>query len=230
MAAFELVLFDYDGTLFDTRPAIAHCLRRAFAAHRRPAPSHERAVATIAAGLTLPESLIALDGSLRHDQSGLSGLVETYRRLYLGESMPLLKPFAGVDVVLRQLHAGGTKSIVISNKGMAAIQHSLDQAGLLACVDMVFADQPGLPKKPDPTILTGHILPRCGPLPRQRILMVGDTESDILFAKAAGIAACWVSYGYGEAERCRGLSPEYEIAGIADLIPLVAGDGRQHRP
>lgn len=224
-ASFELILFDYDGTLFDTRPAIAHCIERAFAERGRPSPPKERALATISTGWPLAESLIALDKSLRRDRHALNDLIRTYRQLYLSEGTPLLRPFSGVESVLQQLHADGTKSIVISNKGIEAIRRSLDETGLLPFIDMVFGDQPGLPKKPDPSVLTEHILPRYNSLPRDRILIVGDTESDILFAKAAGIAACWASYGYGETERCRSLSPEHEISTLADLIPLASRAG-----
>jgi phosphoglycolate phosphatase len=41
--------------------------------------------------------------------------------------------------------------------------------------------------------LTEYILPRYERLPREQILIVGDTATDILFAKAAGIASCWAS-------------------------------------
>ncbi len=225
MADFDLILFDYDGTLFDTRPAIAYCIARAFEQSGRPPPPKECVLATIAAGLPLTESLVALDAALGHDLRALDDLVTTYRQLYLDEGMPLLSPFAGVETVLRRLRAGGIRSVVISNKGIEAIRRSLHQTGLEALVDMVFGDQPGLPKKPDPLLFTGHILPRYKRLPRDRILMVGDTESDILFAKSAGIPACWASYGYGETERCRSLSPEHEISSIADLVPLACRRG-----
>lgn len=226
MASFDLILFDYDGTLFDTRLAIAHCIERAFERRGRPTPPKERALATIATGLPLAESLVALDATLRSDRRALNDLITTYRQIYLNEGTRLLSPFAGVGTVLQRLRAVGIQSIVISNKGIEAIRRSLDQTGLDAFVDMVFGDQPGLPKKPDPLLFTKHILPHHDRLPRDRILMVGDTESDILFAKSAGIAACWASYGYGETERCRGLSPEHEISSIVDLIPLACGAGR----
>jgi phosphoglycolate phosphatase len=88
-------------------------------------------------------------------------------------------------------------------------------------VDLVFGDQPGFPKKPDPAIFTDHILPRYARWQRQQILMVGDTEIDILFAKAVGISSCWASYGYGEMEHCRRLGPDHEISSIAELPALV---------
>ena len=87
--------------------------------------------------------------------------------------------------------------------------------------DVAVGDEPGLPLKPDPALIVHHILPRYPHLRRERLLMVGDTEMDIQFAKAGGISCCWASYGYGETERCRALAPEYEISSI-EALPALA--------
>jgi phosphoglycolate phosphatase len=221
MSGFKVIVFDYDGTLFDTRPAIVHCIQRAFEECGRPIPALADVTDTVKTGLPLPDTFFILDGGLRDDQAALDKLVETYRTLYLGEATPLAKPFSGVRDTLRILHANGTKCVVVSNKGIAAIRRSLDQSQLSSFVDLVFGDQPGLPNKPDPAIFTDHILPRYGQWQRRQILMVGDTEIDILFAKAAGISSCWASYGYGEIEHCRRLAPDHEISSIAELPALV---------
>jgi len=224
MSAFEVIVFDYDGTLFDTRPAIIHCLQRAFAECGRPIPALAGVVGTVKTGLPLQDTLLVLDKSLRGDQAALGELVSTYRALYLDEGTPLLKPFAGVRDTLHKLHANGAKCVVVSNKGIAAIRQSLDQSRLSSFVDLVFGDEPGLPNKPDPATLTNHILPRYAPRQRHQILMVGDTAIDILFAKAAGISACWAAYGYGEMELCRSLDPDHVISGIEELPALVLAD------
>jgi phosphoglycolate phosphatase len=222
MSGFNVVIFDYDGTLFDTRPAIVHCIQRAFAARGRPVPTLEAVAGTVRTGLPLQESFFVLDKNLRAERTALSEIIKTYRRIYLDEGAPLAKPFVGVRDALRDIHARGTKCVVASNKGIAAIRQSLDQSQLSSFVDLVFGDEPGLPKKPDPAIVVNHILPRYAPLRREQMLVVGDTEIDILMARRTGIACCWVSYGYGETERCRALKPEHEIAGIEELPALVA--------
>jgi phosphoglycolate phosphatase len=51
--------------------------------------------------------------------------------------------------------------------------------------------------------------------------MVGDTATDILFARASGMPCCWASYGYGDVERCRALDPEHEISSIEELPALL---------
>jgi phosphoglycolate phosphatase len=221
MSGFKLVVFDYDGTLFDTRPAIHHCIQRSFAACGRPIPTLEAIAGTVRTGLPLQETFFGLDKNLRAERAALNEIVGTYRKLYLDEGTLMSKPFAGVSDALRDIHATGSKCVVVSNKGIAAIRHSLDQSQLSSFVDFVFGDEPGLPKKPDPAILLDYILPRYAQLPREQTLVVGDTQIDILLAKRARIPCCWASYGYGEADRCRALKPEHEIAGIEELPALV---------
>jgi phosphoglycolate phosphatase len=222
MSGFKVVIFDYDGTLFDTWPAIVHCIQRAFAACGRPIPTREAIAGTVSAGLPLQETFFALDKNQRTERAALNEIVKTYRRIYLDEGTPLTKPFVGVRDALQDIHARGTKCVVASNKGIAAIRQSLDQSQLSSFVDLVFGDEPGLPKKPDPAIVVNHILPRYAPLRREQMLVVGDTEIDILLAKRTGIACCWVSYGYGDTVRCRALEPEHEISSIEELPALVA--------
>jgi phosphoglycolate phosphatase len=222
MSGFKVVIFDYDGTLFDTRPAIVHCIQRAFAACGRPIPMLEAIAGTVRTGLPLQETFFILDKNLSTERAALNEIVGTYRKIYLDESAPLAKPFVGVRDALQDIHARGTKCVVVSNKGIAAIRQSLDQSQLGSFIDLVFGDEPGLPKKPDPAIVVDHILPRYAPLQCEQILVVGDTEIDILLAKRAGIACCWASYGYGETERCRQLEPEHEISSIEQLPALAA--------
>jgi len=221
MSAFKAIVFDYDGTLFDTRPAIVHCIQRAFEEENRPIPAREPVMATVKTGITLQDTFLTLDGKLRADRNAINELVRTYRTLYLDESAPFLKPFAGAWKTMEQLHSSGIKCLVVSNKGIAAIRRSLDESGLGEFVDLIFGDEPGLPKKPDPAIVVDHILPRYAELQRAQMLIVGDTETDILFAKSAGLTSCWASYGYGEADRCRALGPEHEIASIGELPFIV---------
>jgi phosphoglycolate phosphatase len=222
MGAFKAIIFDYDGTLFDTRPAIVHCIQRTFEKSGRPAPPLDAILRTVASGAALPDTFLILDEALRRNPGALQERVKAYRTIYLDEGTSLLKPFAGAGNVLQRLQDSSTKCIIISNKGAVAIHRSLEDNRLGAFVDLVLADEPGLPRKPDPALMTDHILPRYPRLQSRQILMVGDTETDIAFAKAGGMPCCWASYGYGDPQRCRALAPEHEIAGIEELPRLIS--------
>jgi phosphoglycolate phosphatase len=221
VSGFRAVVFDYDGTLFDTRPAIIHCIQRTFAEAGRPLPDVDAIAATVRTGIPLHDTLIALEQRLANDRVTLEETVGVYRRIYLAEAAPFLKPYLGVAETLQGLYADGIKNLIVSNKGSAAIHKSLAESDLDLFVDMVFGDEPNLPKKPDPQILTSHVLPRYAGLSTDQILVIGDTETDILFAKAAGVASCWASYGYGEPDRCRALRPDHIITTIEQLPALV---------
>jgi phosphoglycolate phosphatase len=219
--AFDLVIFDYDGTLSDTRFAIAHCIASAFAKHGRSAPARERIMLTMSQGRSLRDTCLVLYPKLREDEAALGEIVGTYRALYRDESEPLIKMFPGAAAVLQELHAIGVKCVVVSNKGFDAVRRALDQFAMAALVSLVFAEEAGVPTKPDPALLTGRILPRFPQIPRERVLMVGDTEIDIEFAARAGVACCWAAYGFGDRERCLALSPTYVIESIEELPALI---------
>jgi phosphoglycolate phosphatase len=225
---FRVVIFDYDGTLFDTRPAIVHCLRRSFEKCGRQIPAADVVADAVRSGAALPDAMLQLDGRLTRNPTALNELVVTYRKLYRDEGAALVRAFPGVPDTLRRLRHGGTKCVVVSNKGIEAVQRSFDEAGLSPLIDLMVGDQPGNPKKPDPAIVSNLIVPRYA-VRKEEMLIVGDTEVDILFGKRTGIASCWACYGYGDAQRCRALEPEHVISSITEL-PAVVLVAHKERP
>jgi len=222
-SAFELIIFDYDGTLSDTRLAIAHSLECALETQGL-SPARERLMPVVSRGLPLRETLLLLDPALR-DECGamMEEIIDSYRAVYRDEGEPLIKMFPGARDVLQRLHASGIECVVVSNKGFDAVVRSLDRYEMTPFVAQVFAERPGFAVKPDPVLLNDHILKRTLPVSRERALMVGDTEIDIAFAKRAGIASCWAAYGFGDRENCLALSPTHVIEAISDLPALVVG-------
>jgi phosphoglycolate phosphatase-like HAD superfamily hydrolase len=61
MRTFDLVLFDFDGTLCHTHPAIAHCIKQSFSICGRTVPDTASIAAAVGSGLPLPETLVRLD-------------------------------------------------------------------------------------------------------------------------------------------------------------------------
>ena len=221
MSEFRVAIFDFDGTLFDTRTAIIHCIQLTFAEAGRALPAIEAIGETVKSGIRLRDTLAALDAGLNGDSSQIDNLIGIYRKIYAAQAAQLQKPYPGAQEALKELLADGTKSVVVSNKGIVAIRGVLDGSKLSAYIDLVFGDELDLPKKPDPTILVEHILPRYAGVSKSEILVIGDTETDILFAHAAGLSSCWASYGYGEPERCLKLAPDYMITAIEQLPGLI---------
>jgi phosphoglycolate phosphatase len=219
---FDLVILDYDGTLSNTRLAIAHCLERAFAECGRPIAETARIMPIVQKGLPLRPTCLLVDPTLAWNVGALEELVDAYRRCYRCEGERLIDTFPGAETALRQLRRLGISCVVVSNKGAEAVEHALEQQGLRLFVDAVFADLPGRPQKPDRALLTVCIQPNFPGVARDRMLMVGDTEVDVEFAKNCGIACCWAAYGFGDRRRCLALGPHYVIEDITEL-PALAG-------
>jgi phosphoglycolate phosphatase len=222
---FDLLIFDFDGTLCDTRFAIAHCLERALAKYGRPIPPPEHTASIVSKGLSLPETIASLDPGLRAQSDAITEMVSGYRSFYRSEGDPLITMFPGADIVLQTMHARGIKCIVVSNKGAEAIHRALDRYDLVPFIDVVFGEQSGVPFKPDPALLTDRIVPKFPQIAKARMLMIGDTEVDIRFAHASGIECCWAAYGFGERQHCMAQSPEYLIETIGELPEIVGGSG-----
>jgi phosphoglycolate phosphatase len=223
---FDFLIFDFDGTLCDTRFAIAHCLERALAKYSRSIPPPEQTASIVSKGLSLPETIILLDPGLRAQSDAVTEMVSAYRSFYRSESDALVTMVPGAKMALQSVHAWGARCTVVSNKGVDAIHRSLDRFELTPFIDLVFGEEPGVPFKPDPALLTDRIAPKFPQIAKARMLMIGDTEVDIKFAYAGGIACCWAAYGFGERSRCLALAPDYRIETIGELPTIVNGSGK----
>jgi phosphoglycolate phosphatase len=222
---FDLLIFDFDGTLCDTRVAIAHCLERALSKYGRPIPPRGHTASIVSRGLSLPETIILLVPGLRAQSAAVSAMVTAYRSFYSSEGDTLVKMVPGANVTLQRVREFGTKCIVVSNKGIQAVRRSLDRFELTPFIDLVLGDEPGVPIKPDPALLTDRIVPNFPQIAEARMLMIGDTEADIKFAHASEIACCWAAYGFGDRQHCMALSPEYIIEHIDELRNILSSSG-----
>jgi phosphoglycolate phosphatase len=128
--------------------------------------------------------------------------------------------FEGAAFTLQKLHDRGVRCAIVSNKGSEAVQRSLKASGIDAYVAIFVGEQPGVLAKPHPAILLEHVIPRFPEIDRERMLMIGDTEADIQFARNAGIKAGWAAYGYGRRESCEALGPDFQINRITEVLLL----------
>lgn len=236
----KVVIFDFDGTLFDTHESIAHTLAITFSQFLPPdvsPPSEAAIAASISAGLSLPQtmkqlypsspSIPALDAVL------LDKLLVEYRSLYKTHGNPLIKPFPHVYELLSDLQAQSVPCAILSNKGIAAVRHVLAVNNLSSLVELVVGDgEPAnSPRKPDPGSWTMTIKPafeqqtatRSGiiDLRATDVLVVGDTAADIMYAQNIGARSVWCSYGYGDQEKCRTLKPDFIVKNLDEVKALL---------
>ncbi|MBU4500144.1 MAG: HAD-IA family hydrolase, partial [Gammaproteobacteria bacterium] len=198
---YDLLIFDWDGTLMDSAGVIVDSIQRACEDIGLAAPS-DRASRQII-GLGLIQALQALLPDLPADD--YPRLVERYRHHYLGrdDDIPL---FAGVVDGIGQLHASGFQLAVATGKSRLGLERALASSGLrewfaaTRCADQTHS-------KPHPAMVL-ELIAELDADPT-RTLVIGDTSHDLLMASNAGVASLGVTYGAHEPDD---LSPHTPLA------------------
>ena len=206
---FELIVFDWDGTLMDSAAAIVRAIQAASLDLGQPAPTPEAARQVI--GLGLGEALQAAVPGLSADD--YPRMIERYRHHYLARDHELAL-FAGVEAMLAELARRGPALAVATGKSRLGLDRALEHSGLRPYfLALRTADQ--CRSKPHPEMLE-TLMQEFGVTP-ERTLMIGDTTHDLQMAANAGAAAVGVSYGAHPAAALRACQPLACLDSVAEL-------------
>ncbi len=208
--SFDLIVFDWDGTLMDSEARIVNCLQAAFADLGVPPPVREAARDVI--GLGLDEAILRLLPGA--DPQTCQALVIGYRRYFLELDPTPSVLFPGAQATLEWLLAQGYRLAVATGKGRIGLDRALTDTGLGAlfhatrCADETLS-------KPNPQMLL-ELMDELGTA-ASATLMIGDTEYDMQMANNARTKSLAVSYGVHARERLMRHDPLDCLDDIADL-------------
>ncbi len=184
---FDLIAFDWDGTLFDSTALIARCIQRAAVDIGLPEPEFERAKYVI--GLGLRDALEHAVPGLPEDRYPELG--QRFRHHYLASEHEL-SLFEGALDMLAALKGRHHWLAVATGKNRAGLDRVLASSDLGHMFDGTrTADETR--SKPHPQMLL-ELMREFGVDP-ERTLMIGDTTHDLLLAQNAGAASVGVSFG-----------------------------------
>lgn len=217
----RLALIDFDGTLCSTHDAVHHVIDLTFASFGRETAPAIAVDAAIRSGVVVSEVFNLLLGQHPSEVLGQSWAAR-YREIYnSGEGLARTELFAGVVEGLDALAAAGWRCCVVSNKGVAALHAALTYFALDSRFELVIGDAPGQRRKPDPGLYAETVLPQLAGARPDRCLMIGDTATDLRFARAIGAEACWAEYGFGDREECLALRPDIGLRRFDDIATLL---------
>jgi phosphoglycolate phosphatase len=206
---FDLIVFDWDGTLMDSTATIVQCIQAAARDLGLPVPDKRAASHVI--GLGLADAMAAAMPDV--DAKYYPRIVERYRHHYLGKDHDLTL-FDGVREMLTDLSQQGYFLAVATGKSRVGLNRALNATGLLSvfdatrCADETFS-------KPHPAML--QELTRELGQDLKRTLMIGDTTHDLQMAINAGTASVAVEYGAHPVHELAALKPLYSAQSLSAL-------------
>jgi phosphoglycolate phosphatase len=184
---YELLVFDWDGTLIDSAPTIVACIQSACRDLDLPVPDDARASHVI--GLGLHDALAHAIPGLAASEYGR--VVERYRHHFLLRD-PHVSLFPGTREMLDGLREEGRLLAIATGKSHAGLSRALEATGLRPLISASrCADQ--CASKPAPDMLR-ELMDELDVAP-ERTLMIGDTIHDLQMASNAGVAAVAVCHG-----------------------------------
>jgi phosphoglycolate phosphatase len=217
--AAPTIVFDLDGTLIDTAPDLVDTLNVIFAREGLPPVPYETARNLIGGGARMMiKRGVEAEGrelpAAKHEQ-----MFADFIAHYCDHIADRSRPFPGLIDALDALAAGGFRFAVCTNKLERLSVLLLRALGLAERFAAICGQDTFGVQKPDPEVLRRTVAAAGGTV--RRAVMVGDSNNDILVARAAGIPVIAVDFGYTEIPVSR-LGPDRIISDFSELPAAVA--------
>ena len=205
---FDLIVFDWDGTLMDSEAHIITSMQLAFGDTGMAAVT-DASVRNII-GLGMREAVAALLPGVGSES--YETIIDRYRYHFFADDP--CEPFEGAGEVLEDLYDQGYLLAVATGKGRRGMDRALKSSGFgKYFVESRCADETC--SKPDPQML--NEIMEILDVSLDKTLMIGDTEYDLEMANAAGIASLGVDYGAHERDRLLECNPLDCLMSIREL-------------
>lgn len=211
----RLIIFDFDGTLGDTRRNIVTTMQMTISEMGLPDRSDQECASTI--GLPLASCFGVLYTDLHADRIQLCA--DTYRRIF-DENLHTIKPqlFPKVAETLNALKEQGLMLTIASSRSHASLARLTRDLGISNCISLLIGadDVVRAKPEPEPVLKTLSVMQ----FTKDEALVVGDMAVDILMGANAGTRTCGVTWGNGTREELEEAGADSIIDGIEELLDL----------
>ncbi len=214
---YDLVVFDWDGTLADSTTLIADSIQATCREMGEPPPGDDAARYVIGLGFA---------NAVRHvapklDPAAYPAFSAVYRKHYMAGE-PVVPLFAGVPQLLEALDAAGYQLAVATGKSRAGLDHVMARCGVTDAFHATRCADEGEPKPHPDMLLT--LMSRLDASPA-RTLMIGDTTHDLELARNAGAQGVAVGYGAHPVAALAAHAPLAVLESVAALRAWLAAHG-----
>ena len=209
----RLIIFDFDGTIGDTRRNVVVTMQQTLEELHLPERSEEACAATIG---------IPLEGCFREllpdaSEEVILECAATYRRIFeINKERMSPQPFPHVAETLAKLHGQGVKMTIATSRGLESVKDLLTGMGLIQYFDYLLGADSVTKHKPDPEPVLQTL--RDMGIDASQTLVVGDMPVDILMGSRADCKTCGVPYGNASREELQEAGADYIIDDFSELI------------
>ena len=204
------ILWDLDGTIFDTYPAITYAISKSL---NNMGFSAALNVIDGLARQSIDHCLETLSQRFKLDPDLLrTQFAESYRGISPAKQIP----FPGVREVCAWIHQHNGLNVIVTHRRVQSTQELLDFHKLSSCFDDILSSERGYPRKPDPTMIFA-VLEKHNLIP-QETLFIGDRDLDMQAGWAAGIHTCL----FGNLEIPT--SVDIEVDNYSQLLAILTND------
>jgi phosphoglycolate phosphatase len=214
----RLLVFDLDGTLVDSKQDLAASIN-AMRTEMGLSPLPLELIATyVGNGVTLlVRRSLGAQATPETIEKGLAFFLGYYREHMLDHT----SPYPGVSEALDKLD--GHKMAVLTNKPVNFSREMISRLGFDSHFERIYGGNSFPQKKPDPMGLN-QLMEDFNVSPGET-LMIGDSDTDVLTGRNAGVFTCGVTYGFG-AHTLDKVAPDVIISDMRELPPLLFGQAR----
>lgn len=213
-----LVIFDLDGTLVDSVKDLCEAVNATRVFMGLTALPEETVASYVGNGApVLIRRAMGAEASDQRVEEALAHFLGYYREHMLDHT----RPYPGVVETLETLHTRGCRMAVLTNKPERFSRDMCTGLGFGKFFFQIYGGNSFLQKKPDPIGI--HTLMReCG-AKTEETWMVGDSATDILTARNAGVQCVGVTYGISP-DSLKDAPPDYLLDSLLSLPPLLTGN------
>ena len=213
MTEIDVVIYDFDGVLADTGADIAYAVQKTQEHYGQPVMDIPEIISYVGFGArylivhALPEI----------PEEQYDEVLAWYKQFYFEHPIIETKLYPTVKETLEKFKEAGIPQFIVSNKPDAITKKIIKQLGVEDCFVRAFGPESLEHMKPDPE----GLLKAMAIADRYKGLMVGDTYSDIVAGKAAGIATLGMLKGLGNPERLKEENPDFLAEELGEVFDHI---------
>jgi phosphoglycolate phosphatase len=215
LSNIQLLIFDLDGTLVDSETDLTLSVNAVRSQMGLDSLPRKTISSYVGQGVTtLMERALGTSASSENTQKAVALFLAYYRIHMLDNTVP----YAGVRESLEEL--GGRKLAVLTNKPVRFSRDLLTGLGMARYFSFIYGGDSFAQKKPDPVGIAK--LMNDTNFAKTQTMIVGDSDTDVLTARNAGVLACGVTYGIGS-HTFEATPPDLMVGDLRELLPLMNG-------